>query len=75
MSKKLESELPMDVIEETVGDTDSVSSEESFSVSQSTANFRVPVKLMRKMPIKMLPLQNPAGVKLCQVSVQRISVQ
>ena len=45
MSKKLESELPMDVTEETVDDTDTVSSEESFSVSQSTAKFSVPVKL------------------------------
>ena len=41
MSTKLESE-------ETVGDTDSVSSEESFSVSQSTAKFSVPVKLTRE---------------------------
>ena len=45
MLKKLESELPMDVTEETVGNTDSVSSEESFSVSQSTAKFSVPEKL------------------------------
>ena len=46
VSKKPESER-MDVTEETVGDTDSVSSEESFSVlSHSTA--QLPVKLTRE---------------------------
>ena len=38
----------MDVTEETVGATDSVSSEESFSVSESTAKFSVPVKMTRE---------------------------
>lgn len=49
MSKKRESEQPMDLTEESVGDTDSVSSEDSYSVlSQSTAKLDLPVKLTRE---------------------------
>lgn len=47
VSRKPESELPMEIPEESVGDTDSVSSDDSFSVlSQSTA--KLPVKLTRE---------------------------
>ena len=49
VSKKRESEQPMDLTEESVGDTDSVSSEDSYSVlSQSTAKLDLPVKLTRE---------------------------
>ena len=49
MSKKRESEQPMDLTEESVGDTDPVSSEDSYSVlSQSTAKLDLPVKLTRE---------------------------
>ena len=49
VSKKPESEQPMDLTEESVGDTDSVSSEDSYSVlSQSTAKLDLPVKLTRE---------------------------
>lgn len=45
--EKPESELPMELTGESVGDTDSVSSEESFSVlTQSTP--KLPVKLTRE---------------------------
>lgn len=49
VSKKRESEQPMDLMEESVGDTDSVSSEDSYSVlSQSMAKLDLPVKLTRQ---------------------------
>lgn len=49
VSKKPESEQPMDLTEESVGDTDSVSSEDSYSVlCQSSANLDLPVKLTRE---------------------------
>ena len=49
MSKKPESEQPMDLTEESVGDTDLVSSEDSYSVwSQLTAKLDLPAKLTRE---------------------------
>lgn len=49
VSKKPESEQPMDLTEESVGETDSVSSEDSYSMlSQSTAKLDLPVKLTRE---------------------------
>lgn len=50
MSKRPESEQPMDLTEESVGDTDSVSSREDFYsvLSQSTAKLDLPVKLTRE---------------------------
>ena len=49
MSKKQESEQPMDLTEESVADTDLVSLEDFYSVlSQSTAKLDLPVKLTRE---------------------------
>lgn len=48
VSKKTESELPMELTEEYVGDTDSVSSEDSFGFSLSQSTAKLPVKLTRE---------------------------
>ena len=52
VSKKTESELPMELTEEYVGDTDSVSSEDSFGFSLSQSTAKLPVKLAGKCPPK-----------------------
>ena len=48
VSKKTESEQPMDLTEESVGDTDLVSSEDSYSVLSQLTKLDLPVKLTRE---------------------------